>query len=87
MTILSALAGAVLVSAGPGGAAVYEGPWCANIAAGEDSYVEKCDLPSYERCRQEITGQGASYCTQNPHFRWSSADPRPRAKVKQRLDR
>jgi hypothetical protein len=85
--IFTALAAAVLAAASPCAAATYEGPWCANVSVGEDSFVERCDMPSYERCRQEIIGQGASYCTQNPYFRPNSAEPRLRARAKQRPDR
>lgn len=58
-----------------------EGPWCANIGIGEDSYVERCDMLSYEMCRTEIFAQGGAYCTQNPRYR-GPAEARKQRKAK-----
>jgi hypothetical protein len=46
-----------------------EGPWCANIGIGDDSYIERCDMLSYEMCRAEIFAEGGAYCTQNPRYK------------------
>lgn len=46
-----------------------EGPWCAHVGIGDDSYVERCDMLSYEMCRTEIFAQGGAYCTQNPRYK------------------
>ena len=57
------------------------GPWCAHVGIGDDSYIERCDMLSYEMCRTEIFAQGGAYCTQNPRFR-ASAETRKQRKAK-----
>ena len=42
---------------------------CAHVGIGDDSYVERCDMLSYEMCRTEIFAQGGAFCTQNPRYR------------------
>ena len=61
--------------------ALYDGPWCAIVLIGEGSVAERCDMRSFEMCQQEIRGQGASHCTQNPRYR-GPAEPQ---RKKQRL--
>jgi hypothetical protein len=61
---------AVLLAAGSVPASAQrEGPWCAHVGIGDDSYIERCDMLSYEMCRQEIFAQGGAYCTQNPRYK------------------
>jgi hypothetical protein len=45
-----------------------EGPWCAYESVGHDSYSSRCDLPSYEACRDWIRASPGTWCTQNPRF-------------------
>ena len=66
----AALTTAVVLAGGlQPASAQREGPWCAHIGIGDDSYVERCDMLSYEMCRTEIFAQGGAYCTQNPRYR------------------
>jgi hypothetical protein len=67
----------LLVAAMTPAQAQREGPWCAYVGIGDDSYVERCDMLSYEMCRAEIFAQGGAYCTQNPRYK-------PAAKKQQR---
>jgi hypothetical protein len=60
-----------------------EGPWCAYIGIGDDSYVERCDMLSYEMCRSEIFAQGGAYCTQNPRYKAATPSKQQR-KTKRR---
>lgn len=55
-----------------------EGPWCAHIGIGDDSYIERCDMLSYEMCRTEIFAQGGAYCTQNPRYKGAPASRQQR---------
>jgi hypothetical protein len=84
--MLTALTILLAVTAAPAKAGLPEGPWCANVSVGEDSYVERCDMRSYEQCRQEITGSGSGFCTQNPYYRPVSGlgEPKRRGKPKPR---
>lgn len=76
-TALALVAAALL--AGPQPAlAQREGPWCAHIGIGDDSYIERCDMLSYEMCRTEIFAQGGAYCTQNPRYRPASETKKQR---------
>ncbi len=66
--------------------AQVEGPWCASIMVGDDSMVQRCDMRSFEMCRQEVMGQGSSYCSQNPYYRGAAGrepikEPRRRART------
>lgn len=63
-----------------------EGPWCAHIGIGDDFYIERCDMLSYEMCRTEIFAQGGAYCTQNPRYR-ASAETRKQRKAAKRDNR
>jgi hypothetical protein len=45
-----------------------EGPWCAWVTIGEGDGAENCSLPSFEACRQEITGGNRGSCYPNPHL-------------------
>jgi hypothetical protein len=69
MTTLAALAIMPLLSGAAQSQAIYNGPWCAIVMIGEGSIAERCDMRSFEMCQQEIRGQGASHCTQNPRYR------------------
>ena len=79
MTALAAL----LVGLQPA-SAQREGPWCAHVGIGDDSYVERCDMLSYEMCRTEIFAQGGAFCTQNPRYRQVAAEPRKRQRKAQK---
>ena len=81
MTAFAVAATAVLAMTQPA-KAIYEGPWCAHVLIGEGSVAERCDMRSFEMCRAEIMGQGASHCTQNPRYR---AAAEPQRRKKQRL--
>ena len=76
-----ALTTAVVLAGLQPASAQREGPWCAHVGIGDDSYVERCDMLSYEMCRTEIFAQGGAYCTQNPRFR-ASAETRKQRKAK-----
>ncbi len=70
-TALAALVGAATVSAlaGTGSAeARYEGPWCLHYSIGTDAIVSRCDMRSYEMCRDEMMGLSSHFCVQNPHY-------------------
>ena len=79
-----ALAAATIV-AGPA-SAQREGPWCAHVGIGDDSYIERCDMQSYEMCRTEIFAQGGAYCTQNPRYRSAASEPKKRQRKAQTRD-
>jgi hypothetical protein len=80
-----ALAVAVLAGVQPA-SAQREGPWCAHVGIGDDSYVERCDMRSYEMCRSEIFGQGGAYCTQNPRYRPAGSEAKKRQPKVQKRD-
>lgn len=61
-----------------------EGPWCAHVGIGDDSYIERCDMLSYDMCRAEIFAQGGAYCTQNPRYK---ANASATAKTKRKAKR
>ena len=61
-----------------------EGPWCAHVGIGDDSYIERCDMLSYDMCRAEIFAQGGAYCTQNPRYKANASAP---AKTKRKAKR
>jgi len=69
------LAAALAASSPANAQALYEGPWCAYVGIGDDSYVERCDMRSYEMCRSEIFAQGGAYCTQNPRYKGAASAP------------
>jgi hypothetical protein len=69
VTTLAALAIMPLFSGPAQSQAIYNGPWCAIVMIGEGSIAQRCDMRSYEMCQQEIRGQGASHCVQNPRYR------------------
>jgi hypothetical protein len=77
---------AALASSPDAAMAQREGPWCANIGIGDDSYIERCDMLSYEMCRAEIFAQGGAYCTQNPRYKPASPSKQQR-KTKRRDNR
>jgi hypothetical protein len=81
-SLLAAAALALLVGLQPA-SAQREGPWCAHVGIGDDSYVERCDMLSYEMCRTEIFAQGGAFCTQNPRYR-QVAEPRKRQRKAQK---
>lgn len=67
MLLLAASAALALFIARP--AAAYDGPWCAVFNIGFGDVLEKCDMPSFETCRQEAQYHGASaFCRQNSRF-------------------
>jgi len=76
-----ALIAAVLLAGLQPALAQREGPWCAHIGIGDDSYIERCDMISYEMCRTEIFAQGGAYCTQNPRYR-PTAETKKQRKAK-----
>jgi hypothetical protein len=44
-----------------------EGPWCAVLNFGGMGPAEKCDMPSFEVCRELAMQYGtASFCRENP---------------------
>ncbi len=65
-------------------AQAYEGPWCAYMIDGRDSYTGRCDLPNYEACRAEIAATGGTWCTQNPRYRGPAEMPVRAGKKKKR---
>lgn len=73
----SGVAVALLVLATSPASAQREGPWCAHVGIGDDSYVERCDMMSFEMCRTEIFAQGGAYCTQNPRYK-AAVSKKPR---------
>jgi hypothetical protein len=79
-------AAAVLGNAPPAEAQVprYEAPWCAVIPQGEDGVSERCDMRSFEMCRQEILGENSAYCIQNPHYKGASQRSAPAAEPQRR---
>jgi hypothetical protein len=83
--MLAAIAAAALAAGLQPALAQAEGPWCAHIGIGDDSYIERCDMRSYEMCRTEIFAQGGAYCTQNPRYR--QAQPKQRQRKAQNRDR
>ena len=82
LTLVGALAAAGLFAAiQPSQAQLYQGPWCAHVMIGEGSVAERCDMRSFEMCLAEISGQGASHCTQNPRYQPAS-EPQRRKKAR-----
>lgn len=76
---------AMLLAAGSAPASAQrEGPWCAYVGIGDDSYVERCDMLSFEMCQREIFAQGGAHCTQNPRYRPAAAAPVKRKSKKQK---
>ena len=75
-TMLAAATAALLMGMQPSSAQLYEGPWCAHVGIGDDSYVERCDMRSYEMCRTEIFEQGGAFCTQNTRYRPTTPEPK-----------
>jgi len=50
-----------------GPASAAEGPWCAVLNLGGMGPAEKCDMPSFEVCRELAMQYGtASFCRENP---------------------
>ena len=76
-SLFAAAAFAALLAGLQPASAQREGPWCAHVGIGDDSYVERCDMLSYEMCRTEIFAQGGAFCTQNPRYR-QMAEPKQR---------
>ena len=65
LLLTATLAVTAVLSPVPGQAA--EGPWCAVLNFGGMGPAEKCDLPSFEVCRELAMQYGtASFCRQNP---------------------
>jgi hypothetical protein len=79
--LAGAIAAAMAAATHPGVAQVYTGPWCAHVSIGDGDMASRCDMRSFEMCRQEIIGQGPSYCSPNPYYR-QAADESPPRKVK-----
>lgn len=76
VTIAAILAAVILFASGPVRAA--EGPWCAILNFGSDSY-EDCQYQSLEQCVPAVTGGFRGFCNPNP--RWHGGDePRTRRK-------
>jgi hypothetical protein len=73
-----ALAVTALLTGVEPASAQREGPWCAHVGIGDDSYIERCDMLSYEMCRNEIFAQGGAYCTQNPRYRPAGSETKKR---------
>ena len=73
-------AAGLLAGSQPGRAQLYEGPWCAHVMIGEGSVAERCDMRSFEMCLAEVSGQGASHCTQNPRYRGNDQPAKQRKK-------
>ena len=84
---VAAMIAAVLLAGLQPASAQREGPWCAHIGIGDDSYIERCDMLSYEMCRTEIFAQGGAYCTQNPRYRPTAADTKRQRKAQRRDNR
>ena len=84
ITAAIALGVAALFSVDARAQALYEGPWCAIVLIGEGSVAERCDMRSFEMCQEEIRGQGASHCTQNPRY-YAKSQAQPKVRKKQRL--
>ena len=45
---------------------------------GRAGLISKCDLPSYEACRAEMSARGGTYCTENPYYWWNARNAPPR---------
>jgi len=71
-TLALSLAALTIGVAQPASAQI-EGPWCAVVPLGSGSVAERCDMRSFEQCRQEILGQGGT-CRQNQWFRPSAIE-------------
>jgi len=84
---VAAMTAMVLLAGLQPASAQREGPWCAHIGIGDESYIERCDMRSYEMCRTEIFAQGGAYCTQNPRYRASATEPKRQRKVQRRDNR
>ena len=69
MILALAAVAAVSTSGAKPSQAAYQGPWCAYMSLGLEFYSERCDLPNYEACRNEIMGTPGTWCTQNPRYR------------------
>ena len=85
LSLLAALAAAVSLANGPS-QAYQEGPWCAVVAIGHGSVVERCLFWDFETCRQEVIAGNRGFCNQNPRWRGqlaaSSAKSKPRKRVR-----
>ena len=81
-TLIVAVAAAGLLAGLQPASAQREGPWCAHVGIGDDSYVERCDMRSYEMCRTEIFAQGGAYCSQNPRYRPAAESKKQRKAAK-----
>ena len=83
------LAALALLTARP--AQAYDGPWCAVFSVGFGVVQEKCDMTTFESCRQEAQLYGpTAFCRQNnywPGYWGVGAPPEPRARKKQRKPR
>jgi hypothetical protein len=65
--LLLSVALAVMALPLSGPASALEGPWCAVLNFGGMGPAEKCDMPSFEVCRELAMQYGtASFCRQNP---------------------
>jgi hypothetical protein len=86
LTVTVVLLAGLLLAPAPAEAQV-EGPWCAHIGIGDDSYIERCDMLSYEMCRTEIFAQGGAFCTQNPRYRTPATAPAKKQRKTKRESR
>lgn len=82
MVFLAVVTSAVCFGGGARSAQI-EGPWCVHMSLGRAGLISKCDLPSYEACRDEMRAMGGTYCTQNPWYAWNVRHEPPR-KAKRR---
>jgi hypothetical protein len=57
-----------------------QGAWCAKISAGKDHVYERCDYRTFEACRQDIIGQGTSFCVQSHYGPREPEKAKPRRK-------
>ncbi len=67
--------------------AAVEGPWCAHIGIGEDSMIEKCDMMTFEQCREETMSMGANHCAPNPRYYAAKPSEPKRRSAKKPRDR
>ena len=86
-SLLAAISTAALLAGLQPASAQREGPWCAHVGIGDDSYIERCDMLSYEMCRTEIFAQGGAFCTQNPRYRQTSEPMKRQRKPQKRASR
>jgi hypothetical protein len=46
-----------------------EGPWCSQVTIGEGDFATRCHHQTFDSCRRDIAGMGASFCVPNVNYK------------------